>query len=182
MLHCTLQNSSGSQALTLQHPCNVREYNPIGAGGVILLHKIFIAFNCFPGMETVSQGSIEALERVGLDLFSLFFFARKIFWILLKFQHTTCRLKNCFILIHNGIVSDLCLLWDQADSSSHSELYNANSSRRCCSVTQGPPSASLLFKHLYLFLLLSFYGPVVCHPVQCLSNCCVPPQPSLAVS
>lgn len=47
---------------------------------------------------------------------------------------------------------------------------------------QGPPSASLLFKLPCLFLLLSFYGPVVCQSVPCLSNCCVPPQPPLAAS
>lgn len=35
---------------------NVHEYNPICAGGVILLHKISITFNCFPGMEALSQG------------------------------------------------------------------------------------------------------------------------------
>lgn len=48
-------HSLGSQALPLQHPCDVHEYNPAGAGGVILLHKIFITFNCFSGMEASSQ-------------------------------------------------------------------------------------------------------------------------------
>ena len=116
-----------SQALTLQHVCNVHEHNPVDAGGIILLHKIFLMFQYFSGLKTTSQTQILRigdLERVGLGLFFTYLFLTgRVFWILLKFQHKTNGMKSYFVIMHNGFVKLVCFYFAER------QFYNKYSTR-----------------------------------------------------